>query len=101
MQGWSRDLDNLRVIRAQDKGSRCVIDWKGGYKSKTLEYLTDETTFRETNGDANKLISQKVEGWIDRWKDKEVSADDECLWIKAHSPKPGTLHINIKTHKLD
>ena len=91
MQGWNRDPDNLRVIRVQDKGSRFVIDWTNRYKSKSLEYLTDETTFRETDGNPNQFISQKVERWIDRWKDEEVLADDECLRIKAHNPKPATL----------
>ena len=27
MQRWNRDLENPRVIRVQDKGSRFVIDW--------------------------------------------------------------------------
>ena len=99
MQGWNRNPDSPRVIRVQDKGSRFVIDWKRRYKSKTLEYLTDETTFRETDGDPNQLISRKVEGWIDRWKGQKVLADDECLWIKTHNPKPATLYANIKTHK--
>ena len=71
------------------------------YRSKTLEYLPDETTFRETDGDPNELISRKVEGWIERWKGQEVLEDDECLWIKAHNPKPATLYANIKTHKPD
>ena len=62
MQGWNRDPDNPRVIILQDKGSRFVIDWKRRYRSKTLEYLTDETTFRETDRDPNELISRKVEG---------------------------------------
>ena len=34
--------------------------------SLKLEYLADETTFRETDGDPNDLISRKVEGWIER-----------------------------------
>ena len=101
MQGWNRGPDNPRVNRVQDKGSRFAIDWKSRYKSKTLENLTDETTFRETDGDPNELISRKVEGWIERWKGQEVSVDDECLWIKAHNPKPATLYANIKTHKPD
>ena len=101
MQGWNRDPDNSRVYRVQDKGSRFVIDWKRRYKSKTLEYLTDETTFRETDGDPNELISRKVEEWIERWKDQEVLVGDECLWTKAHNPKQATLYANIKTHKPD
>ena len=59
MQGWNRDPDNPRVIRVQDKGSRFVIDWKRRYRSKTLEYLTDETTFRETDGDPMNLFQGK------------------------------------------
>ena len=60
MQEWNRDPDNPRVIRMQDKGSRFVINRKSMYKSKTPEYLTHETTFRETDGDSDELISQKV-----------------------------------------
>ena len=56
------------------------------YKSKKLEYLADETTFRETDGDPNELISRKVEGWIDRRKGEEVLVNEECLWIKVHNP---------------
>ena len=69
--------------------------------TEQCRYLTDETTFRETDRDPNELISRKVEGWIERWKGQEVLADDECLWIKAHNPKPATLYANIKTHKPD
>ena len=101
MQGWNRDPDNLRVIRVQDKGSRFVIDSKRRYRSKTLEYLTDETMFRGTDGDPNELISRKVEGWIERWIGLEVIEDDECLWIKTHNRKPATMYANIKAHKPD
>ena len=52
MQRWNRDLENPRVIKVQDKGSRFVIDCRSRYKSETL-YLQDETTFRETDGDPN------------------------------------------------
>ena len=88
MQKWNRDPENPRVIRVQDKGSRFVIEWKSRYKSKTLEYLQDENTFRETDGDPNELISEQVARWADRWKGEEVLSEDECLWIKAHNPKP-------------
>ena len=50
-----------RVIRVQGKGSRFVVDWKSRYKSKTMEYLQDKTTFRQTEEDLKKLISEKVE----------------------------------------
>ena len=52
--------------------------------SKTLEHLQDETTFRETDGDANELISEQVGRWVERWKGEEVLSENECLWIKAH-----------------
>ena len=99
MQRWNRDLENPRVIRVQDKGSRFVIDWKSRYKSKTLDYLQDETTFRETDGDPNELISEQVARWANRWKGEEVLSEDECLWIEAHKPKPAKVYANIKTHK--
>ena len=99
MQKWNRDPENPRVIRVQDKGSRFVIDWRSRYKSKTLEYLQDGNTFRETDGDPNELISEQVARWADRWKGEEVLSEDECLWIKAHNPKPATVYANIKTHK--
>ena len=83
---WIKVPDNPRVIRVNHKGSRFVIDWKSTYKSKTLEYLQDETTFRETDGDQNELISEQVARWADRWKGEEVLSEDECLWIKAHNP---------------
>ena len=79
MQKWNRDPENPRVIRVQDKGSRFAIDWKSRYKSKTLEYLQDENTFRETDGDPNELISEQVARWADRWKGEEVLSEDECL----------------------
>ena len=61
MQTFNKDPYNPRVIRVQDKGSRFVVDWKSGYKSKTMEYLQDETTFRQTEDDPNKLTSENVE----------------------------------------
>ena len=41
LQKWNKDLDNPRVIRVQDKGSRFVIERRDRYISKTLEYLQD------------------------------------------------------------
>ena len=76
MQKWNRDPENPRVIRVQDKGSRFVIDLRGRYKSKTLEYLQDGNTFRKTDGDPNELISEQVARWADRSKGEEVLSED-------------------------
>ena len=101
MQTWNKDPYNPRVIRVQDKGSRFVVDWKSRYKSKTMEYLQDETTFKQTEEDPNKLIFEKVERWLEKWQGDEGLSEEACEWIKAHNPKPATLYANIKTHKTD
>ena len=66
-----------------------------------MEYLQDETTFRQTEEDPNKLISEKVERWLEKWQGDEGLSEEACEWIKAHNPKPVTLYANIKTHKTD
>ena len=68
MQTWNKDPDNPRVITVQDKRSRFVVDWKSRYKSKTMEYLQGETTFRQTEEDPNKLVSEKLERWLENGK---------------------------------
>ena len=35
------------------------------------------------------------------WKGKEVLSEDECVWKKAHHPKPATVYANFKTGKPD
>ena len=57
LRTWNKDPENPRVIKVQDKGSRFVVDWKSNYESETLEYLQDENTFRQSDGDPNELIS--------------------------------------------
>ena len=64
-----------------------------------MEYLQDETTFRQTEDDPNKLISEKVERWLEKWQGDEGLSEEACEWIKAHNPKPATLYANIETHK--
>ena len=66
MQTWNKEPHNPRVIRVQDKCSRFVVDWKSRYKSKTIEYLQDEATFRHNEEDPNRLISEKVAGKMAR-----------------------------------
>ena len=65
---WNKDPENLRVIRVQGKGSRFVVDWRSNYKSKTLEYLQDESTSRQSDENPNELISEKVDRFIERWQ---------------------------------
>ena len=64
-----------------------------------MEYLQDETTFKQTEEDPNKLISEKVERWLEKWQGDEGLSGEACEWMKAHNPKPATLYANIETHK--
>ena len=77
MQRWNRDLENPRVIRVQDKGSRFVIDWKSRYKSKTLEHLQDETTFRETDGTQMNLL-------LNKWEDGQIGGRVRKFYQKTN-----------------
>ena len=61
---WNKDPESTKVIRVQDKGSRFVVNWKSNYESKTLEYLQDKNTFRQSDEDPNEVISEKVDNFI-------------------------------------
>ena len=41
-----------------------------------MEYLQDETTFRQTEEDPNKLISEKVEWWMEKWQGGEALSEE-------------------------
>ena len=99
LQKWNKDPDNPRVIRVQDKGSRFMVDWKKRYISKTLGCLQDSETFFSTEVDPGEAIGERVQSWADKWEGREGITREVCDWIKVHSPRPATVHGNIKTHK--
>ena len=43
-----------------------------------MEYLQDETTFKQTKEDANKLISEKVERWLEKWQRDKGLSEEAC-----------------------
>ena len=77
------------------------MDWKINYESKTLEYLQDDSTFRQSNEDPNELISQRVNRLIEKWQGDQGLSEEECDWIRVQNPKPAMIYANIKIHKVD
>ena len=96
---WNKDLDNPRVTRVQDKGSRFVVDWKETYIRKSMEHLGDNSTFVSNEVDPSVLNNQVVREWAQKWEERGFLDDEVRSWVTNDNHKPANLYANIKTHQ--
>ena len=105
LRNWNRKEENARIIRAEDKGSSFVVDFKSHYLQENLKILDFEDgnnnsynqgqikdkTFRCQPEDPSRTHAQMVHAWAQKWEREGVISEDLYNWIVENEARPAVI----------
>ena len=85
------------VIKGSDKGGACVIMDSAFYKSKILNILNEQETYKKLDKNIDNIILRKIKKLTDKYSD--VLTDNETKYLNDSNHQTSQLYGLPKIHK--